>query len=198
MDLDYFSDVKFTIAPGSASDKAIVTASVVEKATGTVSIGLKPHAAPAVQLALSELNLLGRGYDLVAKTEFALKGTETEVSFTDPYWLDQNLPAKWGVSLSTGSADSWTTPIVGFQLTLWAGVLVFPIPIVLLILLRGAYKSYALTGNPARQVREYRKTMQAVKIAVTLQVCYVIATQGVHYMLSKTDVAMYASHFVCD
>ena len=94
-DLGYFNTVNVTSAPGSANDKAIVTAAVDEKATGELSFGggFSTDAGALLSAGLREKNLIGTGIDASLSGVLAQKRSEINFSATDPYFLDQNLVA---------------------------------------------------------------------------------------------------------
>lgn len=94
-DLGYFSAVDITPSPGSASDKAIVTTKVVEKATGELTFGggYSTDVGPLLDVGLGERNLVGSGISANINGILAVKRTSISLSVTDPYFLDRNLVA---------------------------------------------------------------------------------------------------------
>lgn len=94
-DLGYFSNVDMTTQPGSAPDKAVVTASIVEKATGELTLGggYSTDAGALVDIGLAERNLIGTGVNASINGVLAQKRTSINLSVTDPYFLDRNLVA---------------------------------------------------------------------------------------------------------
>jgi outer membrane protein insertion porin family len=200
-DLGYFRAVHIAPTPGSAPDMAIITTEVMEKATGSVGAGIHVGAdhVPSLDLALKELNFLGQGQSVIADVDLSREGTKGEVSFTEPYLADRNIRGKWGIQFSTGSSNELTTLFAGFRLTLWAGILVFPMPLLLLLLLQGAYYSYLWSDDQARCWRHFKRTMVACKATILLQVTYFALAQVPLYAFKHSgDVAEYASHFVCE
>jgi outer membrane protein insertion porin family len=93
--LGYFSDVQVASSPGSAPDRAILTTSVAERATGEVSIGggYSTDAGFLTDLGLRERNLLGTGIDARINGTLAERRSQLDFSVTDPYFLDRNLAA---------------------------------------------------------------------------------------------------------
>jgi hypothetical protein len=119
------------------------------------------------------------------------------VSLADPYFADRNMRAKWGFQFSSGSAKDATTPLAGFQLTMWAGLLVFPMPILLLLLLRGAYYSHLWADDPVRLRRNFATTMAACRATIILQVAYFGTAQLPAYVFAHSgDIGTYASYFI--
>ncbi len=92
-DLGYFNSVNITSAPGSASDKTVVTAVVDEKATGEISLGggFSTDAGALVSAGLREKNLVGTGLDSSLSGVLAQRRSEVDFSLTDPYLFDRNL-----------------------------------------------------------------------------------------------------------
>ena len=94
-DLGYFNTVVVQPSPGSAPDRAILTAQVDEKATGelTVGGGYSTDAGALVNAGLRERNLVGTGIDASLNGTLAQKRSQVDASITDPYFLDRNLVA---------------------------------------------------------------------------------------------------------
>ena len=94
-DLNYFNNVQINTTPGSTPDKAVLTASVEEKATGelTVGGGYSTDAGALLDVGLSERNLVGTGISAGINGVLAQKRSSVTASITDPYFLDRNLVA---------------------------------------------------------------------------------------------------------
>ncbi len=94
-DLGYFSTVTLTPSEGSAPDRAIITANVVEKSTGELTLGggYSTDAGALVNAGLRERNLIGTGIDASLNGTLAQRETNATLSVTDPYFLDRNLLA---------------------------------------------------------------------------------------------------------
>ena len=94
-DLGYFNGALLQPSPGSASDKAVITTTVDEKATGelTVGGGYSTDAGALVNIGLRERNLIGTGIDGSINGVLAQKRSQVDLSVTDPYFLDRNLVA---------------------------------------------------------------------------------------------------------
>ena len=95
MDLGYFGSVDITTAPGSAPDRAVITTSVTEKATGEVTLGggYSTDIGALVNVGLGERNLVGTGIAANINGTLAQRQTSISSSVTDPYFLDRNLIA---------------------------------------------------------------------------------------------------------
>lgn len=94
-DLNYFNTVNITTQPGSTSDKAVVTTTVDEKATGELTFGggYSTDAGALVNVGIHEKNLVGTGLDAALNGVLAQERSEVNFSLTDPYFLDRNLVA---------------------------------------------------------------------------------------------------------
>lgn len=103
--LDYFEKVDILEQPGSAPDKVNLIFQVEEKSTGTLnfSAGYSTTEQVLGSVSVSERNLLGRGYHTRLATSLSFKRQSVDFSFTDPYFLDQNMSA--GFSAFTVETD---------------------------------------------------------------------------------------------
>ena len=92
-DLNYFSNVAITTSPGSAPDKAIVTTTVQEKATGEFSVGggYSTDAGFLVSTGIRQSNFIGSGIDAGINGVLAQKESSINLSVNDPYFLNRNL-----------------------------------------------------------------------------------------------------------
>ncbi len=93
--LGYFADVQIASSQGSAPDRSILTTSVVERATGEISLGggYSTDAGALADVGLRERNLLGTGIDARINGTLAQRRSQLDLSVTDPYFLDRNLAA---------------------------------------------------------------------------------------------------------
>lgn len=94
-DLNYFNNVGIGTSPGSAPDKAVLTASIEEKATGELTLGggYSTDAGALLDIGLSERNLVGSGVSAGINGVLAQRRSSITASITDPYFLDRNLVA---------------------------------------------------------------------------------------------------------
>jgi outer membrane protein insertion porin family len=92
-DLNYFNNVAIATSPGSAPDKAVLTTTVDEKATGELTLGggYSTDAGALLDIGLSERNLVGTGVSAGINGVLAQKRSSITASITDPYFLDRNL-----------------------------------------------------------------------------------------------------------
>ncbi len=92
-DLGYFSSVQMTPSPGSTPDKAIITTTIEEKATGELSFGggYSTDAGALLDIGVKERNFLGTGIETSVNGVLAQRRSSIAASVTDPYFLDRNL-----------------------------------------------------------------------------------------------------------
>ena len=114
-DLGYFSNVQVVPSPGSAPDKAIVTAQVVEKATGELTLGggFSTDVGPLIDAGIREKNFVGTGIDAAVNGVLATKRSSITASVTDPYFLDRNLVA--GADVFYVNQNNTTTALYSEQ-----------------------------------------------------------------------------------
>ena len=122
-DLGYFNSVNITSAPGSSSDKAVVTAAVDEKATGELSLGggFSTDAGALISAGLREKNLVGTGIDASLSGVLAQRRSEIDFSLTDPYLFGRNLVGGidiFHVANNNQSISSYNERRTGFSLRL--------------------------------------------------------------------------------
>ena len=98
-DLGYFNSATVQPSQGSAPDRAVLTATVDEKATGELTLGggFSTDAGALVNLGLRERNLVGTGIDASINGVLAQRRSEVDLSVTDPYFLDRNLVAGFDI-----------------------------------------------------------------------------------------------------
>ncbi len=94
-DLGYFNSVQVVPSPGSAPDRAIVTAAIDEKATGELTLGggFSTDSGALLNAGLRERNLIGTGIDAGLNGVLAQRRSQIDLAITDPYFLDRNLVA---------------------------------------------------------------------------------------------------------
>src|SRR5262245_54536897 len=93
--LGFFSKVDLKTLQGSSPDRTIVQVTVEEQSTGDLQFGAgySTSDGPIGNVSIRERNLLGRGQDL--RLGFVISGQRSQLnfSFTEPYFLDQDLSA---------------------------------------------------------------------------------------------------------
>src|SRR6185312_8006818 len=85
-DLNYFNGVEVATTPGSSPDKAVLTATIDEKATGELTLGggYSTDAGALVDIGLSERNLVGTGISAGINGVLAQKRSSITLSVTEP------------------------------------------------------------------------------------------------------------------
>ena len=88
--LGFFDEVQVTDRPGSAEDLNVVEVAVVERLTGTFSIGLGYSSVDKLmaQGSISQENFLGRGLNMSLSGSVGSKSSTYSLAITDPYFLD--------------------------------------------------------------------------------------------------------------
>jgi outer membrane protein insertion porin family len=97
--LNFFKSVKITNEPGSAPDRVVINVDLVEQSTGDFSImgGYSTAEGWLAQVSVSERNLLGTGRYASASVTYGEYSRGVQLSFIEPYFLDQRIGA--GVDL---------------------------------------------------------------------------------------------------
>jgi len=110
-DLGFFKKAEVTNAPGSAPDRTVVTANVEEQSTGELSVGAGYSTTDGVlgNFGIRERNLLGRGQDLRLNGTLGQNGSQLDLSFTEPYFLDHHLAAGFDLFASNRNNQTLDT-----------------------------------------------------------------------------------------
>ncbi len=93
-DLDFFDKPDVTnVASDTAPDRTVIRADVTEKSTGQLSFGLGYSSVigALIDVGASERNLLGTGQIVSANASLALKQTQINLGYTEPYFLDRHV-----------------------------------------------------------------------------------------------------------
>jgi outer membrane protein insertion porin family len=107
-DLGFFKDQKLTTSPGSTPNQVVLNTQVQEQATGQFSLGggYSTSLGALLNTGLSQNNILGTGNNASINALLAQRGTQINIGYTDPYFLDRNLIA--GGDLFRTVTDSFT------------------------------------------------------------------------------------------
>jgi outer membrane protein insertion porin family len=91
--LGYFKAVKITNEPGSAPDRIIVNCDVEEQSTGEFSFAGGYSTADGIigEVSIGERNLMGTGRIAKASVQYGQYARGLDLSFVEPYFLDQRL-----------------------------------------------------------------------------------------------------------
>jgi outer membrane protein insertion porin family len=121
-DLDYFTSVNISTAPGSEPDRVVLIVDVVEKSTGQFSIGAGYSTGEtsssgkgiSLQGSISERNFLGRGQYIRVSAGGGLDGSrDYALSFTEPYFLGRRISAGFDIFRSTRRYDHYDSQLTG-------------------------------------------------------------------------------------
>jgi outer membrane protein insertion porin family len=94
--LNFFKKVDVSPEPSPTDpEKVTLKVNVEEKSTGEVMIGAgySSNDGAKIMFGIGEQNLLGRGQQLNFSVSLAESGTEADISFTEPYFLNRDLAA---------------------------------------------------------------------------------------------------------
>ena len=118
--LDFFEDIKVDTLEGSADDKMVLKIDVVEKATGSFSLGggysSVEHAYGTA--SVDQRNLFGRGQNLQLKGQISGVSQTYMLSFTEPYFLDKRLSAGFDIYNRARDYNSYDRDSFGGKLRL--------------------------------------------------------------------------------
>jgi outer membrane protein insertion porin family len=119
--LGFFNKVEMTQEQGSRPDRVIVNMDVQEQSTGELTFGAGFSTSESIigDISLRERNLLGRGQDLRLSLTASFRRQQLDLSFTEPYFLDQEIAAGFdGFSIRRDlqSRSSFDQRIVGGRL----------------------------------------------------------------------------------
>ncbi len=92
-DLGYFSSVNISSNPGSAPDRSVLTTTIDEKATGSLTLGggYSTDIGALANVGISENNMLGSGIDASINGIIAQLENSIDLSVNDPYFMDRNI-----------------------------------------------------------------------------------------------------------
>ncbi|KKJ77537.1 membrane protein [Kiloniella litopenaei] len=106
--LGFFQSVNVNNEPGSTPDRTVIKVDVEEQSTGelTFGAGFSSSSGPLGSIGIRERNLLGKGQDLRFNVALAGSGSEADISFTEPYFLDKEIAAGFDIFRITREEDS--------------------------------------------------------------------------------------------
>ncbi|MFC4351492.1 outer membrane protein assembly factor BamA [Fodinicurvata halophila] len=98
-DLGFFRTVEMDTEEGSSEDRVIIKTEVEEQSTGelTFGAGFSTAVGPLGSVQLRERNLLGHGQDLRASVSVGGTGSEFNLGFTEPYFMDRPISAGFDI-----------------------------------------------------------------------------------------------------
>lgn len=119
--LGFFERVDVNAIPGSAPDRTVIEVEVAEQSTGELALGagFSSVDGPLGDVTLRERNLLGRGQDLRLRATLSGRGSQLDLSFTEPYFLERDLSAGFDlfrISRDNEDESSFEERTIGFGL----------------------------------------------------------------------------------
>ncbi|MBC6404319.1 MAG: outer membrane protein assembly factor BamA [Rhodospirillales bacterium] len=106
--LGFFRTVDATLSQGSVPDRTVITANVEEQSTGNLSFGagFSTDSGPIGNIAITERNLLGLAQDLRLDLVISGDSSQIDLSYTDPYFLDEDLSVGFDLFRTTNEQSS--------------------------------------------------------------------------------------------
>jgi len=125
--LGYFKSVKITTDRGSAPDRVVLNVTVEEQKTGSffVSGGYSASDGALAQFTIGDSNFLGTGDIAKSTVTYGQYARGFDVSFTDPWFLNQRLSA--GIDLF--GRETFASPYQAFNTELYGGKIAVGTPI---------------------------------------------------------------------
>jgi outer membrane protein insertion porin family len=124
--LGYFKSVSISTAPGSASDRVIVTIDVEDDSTGSFGIGAGATSdGPVLEASVEEKNFLGRGQYIKLAASGGWDDDDDRnysLSFTEPYLLGYHLAAGFDINYAQTSYDDYEVDQAGITLRVTAPI----------------------------------------------------------------------------
>ncbi|MEO1238931.1 MAG: outer membrane protein assembly factor BamA [Pseudomonadota bacterium] len=117
--LGFFETVEIDTRPGRNAEQAIVDVDVVEQPTGTLSFGAtySSDTGPGLIFGFEESNFLGRGQALSFDVSIGTADQNTQLTFTEPFFLDRDLSVSFSVFYRTTDFEdqNFNTTALGFS-----------------------------------------------------------------------------------
>jgi outer membrane protein insertion porin family len=125
--LGYFKTVKIAVDRGSAPDRVVLNVTVEEQKTGSVFVsgGYSASDGALAQISVADTNFLGTGDIAKATVTYGQYARGFDVSFTDPWFLNQHLSA--GIDLF--GRQAFASPYQAFNTELYGGKVIVGTPI---------------------------------------------------------------------
>ena len=147
-DLDYFTAVNISTAPGSQPDQIVLIVDVLEKSTGEFSVGAGystggTNPGPSVEIGVTERNFLGRGQYIKVSVGGGEDTRSYQLSFTEPYLFGRRIAGGFDIYRQTREDTTYNTELTGASIR-------FGLPITEALSSQIAYnfsqEKYTLTG----------------------------------------------------
>ena len=117
--LGYFKTVKITVDRGSAPDRVALNVAVEEEKTGSFFVqgGYSASDGAMVQISVGDTNFLGTGDIAKASVTYGQYARGFDVSFTDPWFLNQHLSA----GIEAFGRQTFASPYQAFNTEMYGG-----------------------------------------------------------------------------
>jgi outer membrane protein insertion porin family len=117
-ELGFFKAVDIKRRPGSAPDRVVLDVDLLEQSTGELSFGAGYSTSEGVigDVSITERNLLGKGQFLRLRVAGSAERLQTDISFTEPRFLDRNLAAGFDLfhkTIDLSSTQSFVSRVSG-------------------------------------------------------------------------------------
>ncbi len=117
-DLDYFTAVNISTAPGSQPDQVVLVVDVIEKSTGEFSIGAGystggTNPGPSVEIGVTERNFLGRGQFIKVSVGGGEDTRNYQLSFTEPYLFGRRISGGFDIYRQTRQDTGYDIELTG-------------------------------------------------------------------------------------
>ncbi|WP_299814960.1 outer membrane protein assembly factor BamA [uncultured Jannaschia sp.] len=117
--LGYFAQADVTAREGSTDEQVIVDVDVEEQPTGALGFGVNysVQRGAGVAFNFSESNFLGRGQTVNFDIDTASDNSSSQLSFTEPFFLNRDLALNFSLFYIRNSQDNLTfdSRIAGFR-----------------------------------------------------------------------------------
>ena len=117
--LGFFETVEVQTRQGRSPEQAIVDVDVVEQPTGTLSFGAtySSDTGPGLVFGFQESNFLGRGQALSFDVSIGTSDQNTQLTFTEPFFLDRDLSVSFSIFYRTTDFEdqNFNTTDLGFS-----------------------------------------------------------------------------------
>ena len=168
--------VEIVTLPGEADDEVGILIHATEGLSGefAANLGYSTRTGWGADAQYGDVNFLGRGVETNVSARISTIGAEVTASVADPWFGGERREAKWGLSFTTGDPSDPLTPLLGFQMIVWAGFVTLRIPALLVILLGGAYYCWLWREDASRVRRRARRMGRRIRALVILQSAVVV------------------------
>ncbi len=128
--LNFFEEVNVETPPvQGTNDQMDVNVSVIEKSTGSISVGAGFSDAEGVSLSagISQANLFGSGNHISTQINTSKVNQVYSLSYTNPYFTDEGVSR--GFDVYKRNTDSRSTAVSEYSSRTWGGGVRFGVPI---------------------------------------------------------------------